>query len=96
MNIIDEVEKLKDEKLKKEIKKQIIETFKLGDEEMYFEEDTRDVAGKKFIEDHLVKTDTGYYTKSVPKEGPFCIRCWEEDQELILNKAICIICELRT
>lgn len=95
MNIIDEVEKLKDVALKKDIKEQIVKTFKIADEEMYFEEETREFTGKRFIEDHLVKKKDGYYTKSVPKEGPFCLYCWDEDKELVSNKIKCVVCELR-
>jgi hypothetical protein len=96
MNIIDEVEKLKDDKLKEEVKNQIVETFKMSDEELFFEEETRDIAGKKFIADRLVKKDDGYYTKSIPKEGPFCVKCWEEDGQLTPFKTICMVCKLRT
>ncbi|HLL60514.1 MAG TPA: hypothetical protein VK338_02260 [Candidatus Nitrosocosmicus sp.] len=102
MDIIKEIEKLKDTKLKLEARKKVIQTLKEHDEELYFEEETIDLAGKKYLSERLIKKNNAYFTKAVPIEVPFCVICWEDLKQLNAIKKtnkegvyLCLVCDLK-
>ncbi len=85
MNVLEESKNIKDEKIQKELRKIITDTLKNSDEEMFFEEETLEIAGYKYIETRLVKKNGFYYTKGIA-EGPFCTVCWDENHQLNKTK----------
>lgn len=102
MDLLKEIQKIKDEDLRKEAEKKIVETLQADDEMFFFEEETRDMAGWRYIEQRLIEKDNSYYTKAVPQEGPFCKRCWKEEHQLNLARKTntngvynCMICDMK-
>ncbi len=98
MDVLDELKKIKDETLKEEVKKAVVTTLKNADEELYFEEETAELASREYIKSRLVKIDNHYYVK-VTNEGPFCINCWEKNGELVAEKKdgddyLCTVCKV--